>query len=284
MEAKPSSELPPGFRFHPTDEELIVYYLKNQATSRPCPASIIPEVDIYKFDPWDLPEKSEFGESEWYFFSPRDRKYPNGVRPNRATVSGYWKATGTDKAIYSGSKYVGVKKSLVFYKGRPPKGLKTDWIMHEYRLSDSRRQPNKHAGSMRLDDWVLCRIYKKKQMVKVLEEKMELSSPQLDITAPIDDNEDHSLKFPRTCSIAHLFELEHLGPISQLLNENSHNPTFDFQNNWTSTGTDHVQKLQFGEMPYQNTDSGKFQVTQSSIFNQPMFMNQVYSDVQRLRR
>jgi hypothetical protein len=55
MESRTCSELPPGFRFHPTDEELIVYYLCNQATSQPCPASIIPEVDIYKFDPWELP-------------------------------------------------------------------------------------------------------------------------------------------------------------------------------------------------------------------------------------
>ncbi|GAY36695.1 hypothetical protein CUMW_023860 [Citrus unshiu] len=170
MEAQASTELPPGFRFHPTDEELIVHYLRNQATSRPCPVSIIPEVDIYKFDPWQLPEKAEFGEKEWYFFSPRDRKYPNGTRPNRATVSGYWKATGTDKAIYGGSKYLGVKKALVFYKGRPPKGIKTDWIMHEYRLNDPTRQPHKHNGSMKvsinsvhLDDWVLCRIYKKRQ-------------------------------------------------------------------------------------------------------------------------
>ena len=55
MDGRTSSELPPGFRFHPTDEELIIYYLCNQATSKPCPASIIPEVDIYKFDPWELP-------------------------------------------------------------------------------------------------------------------------------------------------------------------------------------------------------------------------------------
>lgn len=284
METKRGSELPPGFRFHPTDEELIVYYLKNQATSRPCPVSIIPEVDIYKFDPWELPEKAESGENEWYFFSPRERKYPNGVRPNRATVSGYWKATGTDKAIYSGSKYVGVKKSLVFYKGRPPKGLKTDWIMHEYRLSDSRRQINKHVGSMRLDDWVLCRIYKKKQMGKLLEQKVEISSPQFEITAPNDANEDHSSKFPRTCSIGHLLELEYLGPISQLLNDNSYNSTFDFQNNYASSGTDHVHKPPLGEIAYQNTDSGKFQVNQSSILNQPMFMNPVYNDMQGLHR
>ena len=60
MENRTSSVLPPGFRFHPTDEELIVYYLCNQASSRPCPASIIPEVDIYKFDPWELPGNQTF--------------------------------------------------------------------------------------------------------------------------------------------------------------------------------------------------------------------------------
>ena len=78
-----------------------------------------------------------YGDSEWYFFSPRDRKYPNGIRPNRAAGSGYWKATGTDKPIHDAAtgQGVGVKKALVFYKGRPPKGTKTSWIMHEYRLA-----------------------------------------------------------------------------------------------------------------------------------------------------
>lgn len=80
--------------------------------------------------------KAIFGEREWYFFSPRDRKYPKGVRPNRAAASGYWKATGTDKPIYTnmGVRQIGVKKTLVFYEGRAPKGTKTNWIMHEYRL------------------------------------------------------------------------------------------------------------------------------------------------------
>lgn len=53
--ANPATSLPPGFRFHPTDEELILHYLRNRASSAPCPVSIIAEVDIYKFDPWDLP-------------------------------------------------------------------------------------------------------------------------------------------------------------------------------------------------------------------------------------
>ncbi|XVF03308.1 hypothetical protein REPUB_Repub04eG0250000 [Reevesia pubescens] len=279
MERKTRCELPPGFRFHPTDEELIMFYLKNQTKSNPCPVSIIPEVDIYKFDPWQLPDKAEFGENEWYFFTPRDRKYPNGVRPNRATVSGYWKATGTDKAIYSGSKYVGVKKALVFYKGRPPKGIKTDWIMHEYRLSDSRKQISRQNGSMRLDDWVLCRIYKKKHSAgKVLDLKQEESNTQIDMIK--NSNEDASesqqmLKFPRTCSLSHLLDLDnYMGPISHLLSETTYNSSFDLiPNAIGNTGTDRVEKLQLGEIPYQYTDSGKFQVNQSEILSHQVYMN-----------
>ncbi|KAL8115490.1 hypothetical protein AgCh_022114 [Apium graveolens] len=97
------------------------------------------------------------------FLYARDRKYPNGVRPNRTAASGFWKATGTDKPILSaaGSRRIGVKKALVFYTGRPPKGVKTDWIMTEYRLPDTIARPYRAIGSMRLDDWVLCRIRQK---------------------------------------------------------------------------------------------------------------------------
>ncbi|MCO5596870.1 hypothetical protein L7F22_050940 [Adiantum nelumboides] len=161
----PSSQLnlPPGFRFYPTDEELVVHYLCKKAASEPFTIPIIAEIELYKFDPWDLPERALFGEKEWYFFSPRDRKYPNGSRPNRAAGTGYWKATGTDKPILTmaGSKKVGVKKALVFYRGKAPKGVKTNWIMHEYRLADSAARSAKKKGTLRLDDWVLCRIYKK---------------------------------------------------------------------------------------------------------------------------
>ncbi|XP_050365016.1 NAC domain-containing protein 2-like [Argentina anserina] len=153
-------QLPPGFRFHPTDEELVKHYLCRKCQSQPISVPIIAEIDLYKYDPWKLPGLALYGEKEWYFFSPRDRKYPNGSRPNRAAGSGYWKATGADKPIGL-PKPVGIKKALVFYAGKAPRGEKTNWIMHEYRLADVDRTPRK-KNSLRLDDWVLCRIYNKK--------------------------------------------------------------------------------------------------------------------------
>ncbi|CAN6991320.1 hypothetical protein BRARA_A03132 [Brassica rapa] len=149
--------LPPGFRFYPTDEELMVEYLCRKAAGHDFSLQLIAEIDLYKFDAWVLPSKALFGEKEWYFFSPRDRKYPNGSRPNRVAGSGYWKATGTDKVISTEGRRVGIKKALVFYVGKAPKGTKTNWIMHEYRLIE----PSRRYGSTKLDDWVLCRIYKK---------------------------------------------------------------------------------------------------------------------------
>ncbi|KAJ6735842.1 putative proteinC TRANSCRIPTION FACTOR 56 [Salix viminalis] len=182
-------ELPPGFRFHPTDEELVLHYLCRKCSSQSISVPIIAEVDLYKFDPWDLPGMALYGEKEWYFFTPRDRKYPNGSRPNRAAGRGYWKATGADKPIGQ-PKTVGIKKALVFYAGKAPKGEKTNWIMHEYRLAEVDRSVRK-KNSLRLDDWVLCRIHNKKGTVE--REGQHLSVKKANSTETVEEDEKKSV-------------------------------------------------------------------------------------------
>jgi len=49
--------LPPGFRFHPTDEELISHYLYKKVNDINFSARAIGEVDLNKSEPWDLPCK-----------------------------------------------------------------------------------------------------------------------------------------------------------------------------------------------------------------------------------
>ncbi|KAF2299759.1 hypothetical protein GH714_003172 [Hevea brasiliensis] len=142
---------PPGYRFKPYDEELVVHYLKKKIMNEPLPPNRIKEVELYKYNPETLAANHKSnGEKEWYFFTPRDRKYPNGERPNRAAGKGYWKATGADKPVnFEGCK-VGFRKALVFYQGKPPNGDKTDWIMHEYRVNEP---PKRKRGGNDMKDY-----------------------------------------------------------------------------------------------------------------------------------
>ncbi|KAL4318790.1 hypothetical protein GQ457_18G025290 [Hibiscus cannabinus] len=55
----------PGFRFHPTDEELVGFYLKRKVQQQPLSMELIKQLDIYKYDPWDLPKLATTGEKEW---------------------------------------------------------------------------------------------------------------------------------------------------------------------------------------------------------------------------
>ncbi|XP_077250424.1 NAC domain-containing protein 83-like [Tasmannia lanceolata] len=112
-----------------------------------------------------------------YFFCVREAKYPFGKRPNRATCSGYWKVSGSDKPIVAsrGNQVVGMKQVLVFYTGKPPKGTITDWIMHEYRLADEeirgcifpQRRNSTQNSMIQIEDWVLCCIFLKKRRAKI---------------------------------------------------------------------------------------------------------------------
>ncbi|KAJ1262945.1 hypothetical protein BS78_09G147500 [Paspalum vaginatum] len=149
----------PGFRFHPTEEELIEFYLRRKVEGKRFNVELIAFLDLYRFDPWELPAMAVMGGKEWFFYVPRDRKYRNGDRPNRVTASGYWKATGADRMIRGeNNRPIGLKKTLVFYSGKAPKGVRSSWIMNEYRLPPPATDADPLIPKSEIS---LCRVYKR---------------------------------------------------------------------------------------------------------------------------
>ncbi|GJR38071.1 NAC domain-containing protein 43-like protein [Tanacetum coccineum] len=206
MNVNGQSKVPPGFRFHPTEEELLHYYLRKKVSYEKIDLDVIREVDLNKLEPWDIQEKCNIGstpQNDWYFFSHKDKKYPTGTRTNRATAAGFWKATGRDKVIHSSLRRIGMRKTLVFYQGRAPHGQKSEWIMHEYRLDDNIITTQDSTVSNLFDysheeGWVICRVFKKKNYHKSLE------SPQRSVSTSVDTK-------------AHLESLDQDRVIEQLL-------------------------------------------------------------------
>ncbi|XP_022133222.1 NAC domain-containing protein 90-like isoform X2 [Momordica charantia] len=166
--------LPPGFRFYPTEEELVSFYLHHKldaATTNhhliKLMDQIIPLSDIYRFNPWDLPqfagEVCRRDEEQWFFFVPRQDSEARGGRPKRVTSSGYWKATGSPSQVYSSNhRSIGIKRTMVFYNGRAPKGTKTQWKMNEYKATPSPTTIPKLS---------LCRIYKKSKSLRAFDRR-----------------------------------------------------------------------------------------------------------------
>ncbi|XP_037459920.1 NAC domain-containing protein 96-like [Triticum dicoccoides] len=174
--ATAAAVLPVGFRFRPTDEELVRHYLKAKIAGRAHPDLLaIPDVDLAAVEPWDLPARSviKSDDPEWFFFARRDRpKYPGkSSRSCRSTAAGYWKATGKDRLIRAPGPggcrgkgaLIGVKKTLVFHRGRAPRGARTPWIMHEYTATDPNPQSQSQSQSAgpQNDSFVLYRLFNK---------------------------------------------------------------------------------------------------------------------------
>nr|APZ76782.1 NAC4 transcription factor [Bambusa emeiensis] len=175
METLRDLALPPGFGFHPKDTELISHYLKKKIFGQKIEFDVIPEVDIYKHEPWDLPAKCNLPtqDNKWHFFAARDRKYPNGSRSNRATIAGYWKSTGKDRTIKISNQTIGTKKTLVFHAGRPPSGRRTEWIMHEYYIDENECR----ACPDMKDAFVLCRVTKRDGWTSEKDTEVDNSDP-----------------------------------------------------------------------------------------------------------
>ncbi|KAK3420257.1 hypothetical protein EUGRSUZ_G01067 [Eucalyptus grandis] len=150
--------LPVGYGFRPTDEELVDYYLKLKVQGFTGVDCIIPEVDICKWEPWELPRIFEEQSiippddkvQEWWFF------YLQTSPIQRSTPLGFWKKTGVDRTIKAGdsNREIGTKKTLVFHRGHGKRGIGTKWVIHEYHLLTNNLNelfPHVHKGNEESD-------------------------------------------------------------------------------------------------------------------------------------
>ncbi|KAH6831553.1 glyoxal oxidase-related protein [Perilla frutescens var. hirtella] len=173
-------ELPPGFRFQPTDEEIVFQYLARKIFSCPLPASVIPEFDVFAFHPSSLPGDSD---RDRYFFTNRELNIRNVMnRSSRGSGSdGFWKVTGSDKRIVCSKRMpiVGIRRTLVLYKGKHPCAVRTDWFMHVYCIALSgnagciiHHKRHSQSGMIQVGKWVLCHVFMKKRSVRDLDDEV----------------------------------------------------------------------------------------------------------------
>ncbi|KAJ6328895.1 hypothetical protein OIU77_010552 [Salix suchowensis] len=162
-----------GYGFHPTDEELVGYYLRlKMHGGYEQDVSLIEEVNVCDYEPWALPgllRNQDPNDPECYFFSPRSYKYANSDRANRKTEGGFWKVTGKDRTVNAKAtkEHIATKKTLVFYKGSVSNGVRTNWIMHEYHPTFSFHNQR---------EFVLCKLKKDPEAIMPAYEEGEASS------------------------------------------------------------------------------------------------------------
>ncbi|KZV40562.1 NAC domain-containing protein 90-like [Dorcoceras hygrometricum] len=170
----------PGFRFYPTEEELVLFYLHHKLRgTKPEIDRVIPVLDIYEYHPSDLPQLAgeccPVDSEQCFFFIPRHEREVRGGRPNRLTSHGYWKATGSPGDVYSSqNRVIGRKKTMVFYEGRAPNGRKTAWKMNEYKAMETDLDASSTSAQENpqvREELSLCRIYQRSNFFRAYDRR-----------------------------------------------------------------------------------------------------------------
>ncbi|XP_062014494.1 NAC domain-containing protein 101-like [Rosa rugosa] len=153
---------PPGYRFRPDAEQLLVHCLRPKLDGEGFPQGLVPFCDLYRDqEPWQIWEA--FKESsvkdqereDLYFITQHKKKSPKVSRKSRTIGSGTWKGDdGAKKVLAASRKVIGKRKRFHYEnEGSVQNGR---WLMHEFEL-DASLLRNKRKGK----DYVLCILRKK---------------------------------------------------------------------------------------------------------------------------
>ncbi|CAB4267927.1 unnamed protein product [Prunus armeniaca] len=170
-------DVPIGFKFRPSDDELLRYYLLNKVSGTPFKYSnVVPEFNLYgKKEPWDIwndfgGQNLEKGE-DLYFFTKLKLVTGKGSRVARTIGNGTWKGEDKGTTVRDPAKK---NTPLGLCKRFRYENEKSDqhgcWIMHEYSLHPSLVKPQSNSNTCGCDGkYVLCRIRKNDRKRKLSE-------------------------------------------------------------------------------------------------------------------
>ncbi|KAL9362693.1 hypothetical protein Peur_045478 [Populus x canadensis] len=154
---------PVGWRFNPSDIELLDYYLRARKYGGGAICEgIFGDFDLYKYDPQDLPQDKvhRHCNGRMYIFTPIYKLHINGARKGkRNTPNGHWKMNSSPIPIIENNdgQTIGTRSSLVFFDKDK---RKTRWLMYEFRLVDP---PQTIENEGMLDHCVLAVVYRSKE-------------------------------------------------------------------------------------------------------------------------
>ncbi|KAJ0084844.1 hypothetical protein Patl1_29552 [Pistacia atlantica] len=142
---------PPGYRFVPSDAELIGFYLYNKVHNLPFPSDIVPECDLYgTLEPWQIWEMyggPKLRNQDLYFFTPLKKKSKKGSYICRRVGSGTWQGEDGATEIKDEETHMKIGSRKRFRYENKDSEHHAGWIMHEYKLIGH-------------DEFVVCRIRK----------------------------------------------------------------------------------------------------------------------------
>ncbi|CAN7005487.1 hypothetical protein BRARA_C00597 [Brassica rapa] len=150
-------KLPVGYRFHPTEQELILHYLLPKAFASPLPSSIIPVFDVFFSHPLTFPGDQK--ERQRYFFcKKRQEVSSNDHRIKISSGNGYWKPIRKERDITACGRTVGIRRTLVFRgtNNSSSSSNKTRWCMTEYCLAG-------FSSTKVFGEWAVYKVYKRKE-------------------------------------------------------------------------------------------------------------------------
>ncbi|CAN8256396.1 unnamed protein product [Cochlearia groenlandica] len=151
-------KLPIGYRFYPTEQELILHYLLPKSFASPLPSSIISVFDVFFSHPLTFPGGQK--EKHRYFFCKKRREVTSNDNIIKISSNdGYWKHIGKkERQVITCGRTIGVRRTFAFYETEKSSSRcnKTKWIMTEYSLAG-------FASNKVFEEWSVYNVYERKR-------------------------------------------------------------------------------------------------------------------------